>query len=145
MTKVRITNTASFSREVQRYRVNQYYVLKPQESIDFNVANVTELNYYKNLESYGFKVDEIVVEDKKENTDFKENEVVKEVETKVDNTSKEEEVITEEDYSQYTDDQLKQVLYSLGNPKVNRISARWRIENEVRSSLPEGKTVSDYL
>lgn len=123
--KVLIKNKATYSKEVQHFRKNQFAVLEPGDVLEIqDVVDPSAISYYQSLELSGFDVcfhqddDSCICE-----------------ETKVQRK--------EVDLSKFSDEDLKRIIKSLG--VTSRARARWRLESIILENLPRDASPEDYL
>lgn len=164
MYKLRITNLANFSREIQFYQLNKYVVLAPKRSVDLCCNSQAGLAYYQNLQRKQFKVSVLSspVEDKpaqpvnqapvvkteavpviKEEKAEPEVKPVEEIKEEAVKEPAENSVVEDVKLEDLTDRQLKDIVAKLGVSTSMR--ARWKLIDLINLNLPDGAKLSEYL
>lgn len=142
--QITIKNNATYAREVQYFRKNQFVVLEREDELVIkNVEDPIEISYYESLVSHGFSVefshDRLVTHD----------EVVKETTSKAPGSSDSFEeqgtkfVLVEVDLSEFSVDDLKRIVKNLGIE--TRARARWKLERLIQENFPRDASPEDYL
>lgn len=136
--KVVVTNKASYSREFQYFRRNQFVVLGPHDSITIDdVHDSVEISYYQSIEANGFLV--CFHRDEENNNDC----VCDEVKIHHEESNEESEADITVDLSKFSDDELKRIIQNLG--VESRARARWKLESIVLENLPRDTSPENYL
>lgn len=117
--KVKITNKASYPREVTYFRTNRTTVLDSKESITVNIKDPVEKAFYESLGNSGFSVE----------------------------FSQEGEGSGDSLFSEFSDDDLKRIVKNLGIS--TGVRARWKLERLIQGNLGDalayGVSLKDYL
>ena len=142
--KVTITNKASYAREVQYFRRNQFVVLQPRTSMVVeDIHDALEIAYYESLRSHGF---EVCFHKEEQQNDFcveGDSCLCDEVGVKHQESS-EEDSVSAIDLSGFSNDDLKRIIKNLGID-ASRVRARWKLERYVLENLPRDASLENYL